>query len=459
MKKFYFLLVWLPFSFSGLHAQDEASTMVTSIFSNAFTSDTIYENLRYLTKHTKGRIAGSPAAAAAVEYTRQLMTDLHPDTVYLQPVQVSRWVRGEKEQARIISPVYGETPLAATALGLSVGTGNDGISGNIVEVKSFEELKVLGKSKIEGKIVFFNKPMDASGNSTFAGYAGTVFQRVHGASEAAKYGATGVLVRSMSTSVHPVPHTGVMHYTEGIKKIPAIAISTQGADILSRELKNDPALRVYFRITCKDMPEVTSYNVIGELRGSIYPNEIITVGGHLDAWDTGEGAHDDGAGCMHTIEVLRLFKALGIHPKRTIRFVMFMDEEINQRGGNKYAELAKKNHEHHYAALESDGGGFAPTGFGIGAKGKRLEKLIALRKYFEPYRIDDFVEGGHGVDIGPLEKNDPNTILIGLNPEDYRYFDIHHSAEDTFDKVNRRELQAGAASMAALIYLIDKFDL
>jgi hypothetical protein len=248
-----------------------------------------------------------------------------------------------------------------------------------------------------------------------------------------------------------------MYYDEGVNQIPAVAVSTLGAEILSAWLKEDPELQMHLVSNCKNMPEVSSYNVIGEIRGTDHPDQIITVGGHLDAWDNSEGAHDDGAGCIQAMEVLRVYKTLGIKPKRTMRAVMFMDEEIAQRGGKKYAELAEMKNESHYVALESDRGGFMPRGFGIGTTGAKLEHMLALEKYFRPYGITQFRAGGGDVDIAPLKKF--GTPLISFVPDLQRYFDYHHSPNDTFEQVNIRELQMGSAAMASLLYLIDKLDL
>jgi Zn-dependent M28 family amino/carboxypeptidase len=248
-----------------------------------------------------------------------------------------------------------------------------------------------------------------------------------------------------------------MKYVDSIPEIPAVAISTNGADLFSASLKSDPELEFYFRTTCETKPDITSYNVIGEIKGSVYPEQIITVGGHLDAWETGEGAHDDGAGCMQSIEVLRLFQKLEIKPKRTIRAVMFMDEEIALRGGKEYARQAELKNEKHWFALEADRGAYMPKGFGVSASEERLEKILVLKKYFEPYGITDFTKGGGGVDIGPLGKF--GTPLSSLIPEMQRYFDVHHSGCDTFEQVHLREFQLGSAAMASFIYLIDKYDL
>jgi len=386
-----------------------------------------------------------------------VMNSMKLDRVEKQSVQVPHWERRENEEATIISEKFGNRPVAVTALGMSVGTGESGISANIIEVQNFEELKKLGNKNIENKIVFFNRPMDPTLINTFIAYGGAVNQRTQGAAEAAKYGALGVVVRSLTTSQDDFPHTGVMMYNDSVTKIPAVAISTNDANLLSKWLKKDPDLKFYFRTTCSTLPDVTSYNVIGEIRGSEYPDQIIAIGGHLDAWDTGEGAHDDGAGCIQSIEVLRLFKKLGIHPKRTIRAVMFMDEEIAQSGGKEYARQAILKNEKHYLAMEADHGGFLPRGFGVSAPDDRIDKILNLKSYFVPYGITQFVKGGGGADIGPLGKS--GTVLSSFITDMQRYFDVHHSANDTFEQVNFRELQMGSAAMASFIYLIDAFDL
>ena len=441
----------------NLRAQDPDSLLLRKIFDEALSSDIAYENLRWLCKNTEGRIAGTPEAAAAVEFTRQVMLEMDLDTVYLQELMVKRWKRGQTESARISSSLLGTAELNITGLGLSVGTDREGIISKVIEAQSFEELTELGVEKISGNIVFFNRAMDPKLINTFRAYGGAVNQRTRGASEAAKFGAVGVIVRSVTTAIDDHPHTGVMYYEEGIEKIPSVCVSTLGAEKLSRWLKKDPDLNLHLISDCGNYPDVRSYNVVGEIRGSTRPEQIITIGGHLDAWDNSEGAHDDGAGCIQSIETLRLYKSLGIRPKRTVRAVMFMDEEIAQRGGKKYAELARKNGEQHYVALESDRGGLMPRGFGIGARGERLETMLELREYFKPYGITEFRSGGGGVDIGPLREF--GTVLISLVPDMQRYFDYHHSPNDTFEQVNIRELQMGSAAIASLIYLIDKNDL
>ena len=456
MKKL-FLLAFSLGLLGQIFAQSEQTKQIRQIYDEALSNHEAYENLRYLCKNTKGRISGTPEAAAAVEFTKQVLSRLQLDTVYLQKVMVPHWDRGEIEYANITSRIFGSKEVPISALGLSISTPLNGLAGNVIEVHSLDELKDLSSKKISGKIVFFNRAMDPKLIRTFSAYGGAVDQRTKGAAEAAKYGAIGVVVRSHTTGYDDFPHTGVMYYEEGVPKIPAVMISTNGANLLSDWLKKDPDLNFYFKTSCKNMQDELSHNVIGELKGSTFPEEIITIGGHLDAWDSGEGAHDDGAGCIQSIEVLRLFKVLGIQPKRTIRAVMFMDEEISQSGGKAYAERARKNGEKHYAALESDRGALTPRGFGFGTDGERLENLLDLEKYFTLYELDRFVKGGGGPDIGPLREF--GTLLISYIPDAQRYFDFHHSPNDVFENVNEREMQLGSAAIASLIYLIDYYDL
>ncbi len=449
---FFFLAVLFHLSV----AQNQEENMIKSFFNEALTDYTSYNNLEYLCKNYPGRITGSEEVSGAIEYVFQIMQEMNLDKVFKQKVQVPRWEMGNGAKA-YIKIRDDKIEVSVIPLGLSIGTNKNGLISKVVEVHDFEELEKLGRNKIEGKIVFFNRPMDPTLINTFNAYSGAGNQRTQGAAEAAKYGAAGVVVRSLTTSLDDFPHTGVMRYAENGSQIPAVAISTNGANLLSELLTKEPALDFYFESDCKNFPETTSYNIIGEIKGSEFPEEIITVGGHLDAWEPGEGAHDDGAGCMQSIEVLRIYKKLGVQPKRTVRAVMFMDEEVAQRGGKEYARQAKLNNEKHYFALEADEGAFRPLGFGISAPDERLAKIFALKKYFEPYGITQFTKGGGGVDIDPL--GDLGTPISSHVTEMQRYFDMHHSGNDTFEQVNFREFQMGSAAMASFIYLIDKFDL
>jgi carboxypeptidase Q len=386
------------------------------------------------------------------------MEDLDFDSVWLQPVMVPHWVRGDKEVGRIInSKKVGTKEVAITSLGGSIGTGPAGITAGIVEVKSFDELKQLGTKVVQGKIVFFNRPLDVTKINTFAAYGAAVEQRGNGAIEAAKLGAVAVIVRSMATGIDEHPHTGGMRYVTGVKLIPGVAICTTHAELLSKLLKDEKDLQFYLETHCEILDDAPSFNVVGEIKGSEYKDEIIVVGGHLDSWDLAQGAHDDGAGCVQSIEVLRLMKALGYKPKRTIRAVMFMNEENGLRGGTKYADLSLANKEKHVAAIESDRGGFTPRGFSMTTTAAVRQKIQSWKLLLEPYDLTDFNQEGGGADIGPLSKQ--GVPVFEFLPDSQRYFNYHHTPIDTFDKVDKRELELGAASMAALVYLIDKYGL
>lgn len=431
--------------------------VIRKIFDLSLTDQKAYEWLDFLCNKIGGRLSGSPQAAAAVEFTRQVMDTLGVDRVFLQEVMVPHWVRGDKEIGKIVeSKQIGSQEVRVCALGNSIGTGSNGLAAKVVEVKNFEELRSLGEAKVKGKIVFYNRPFDNTKIETFRSYGGAVNQRSAGASEAAKLGAVGVVVRSMTGRIDDNPHTGNMRYQLNVRKIPAVAISTKGAELLSKLLKNDDQLKFYFRTTCKKLKDKKSYNVVGEIKGSQYPDEIIVVGGHLDSWDTGTGAHDDGSGAVQSMDVLRLIKAAGIKPKRTIRAVMFMNEENGLRGGRKYAELAAQNKEKHIAALESDSGGFSPRSIGVNDDFGKFSKMKKWDKWFEPYGVK-ITKGGGGADIGPLRTQ--NVTIMSLRPDSQRYFDYHHTEIDTFDKVHPRELQMGAATMASIIYLLSEYGL
>ena len=439
-----------------LLAQSPDSVAIRSLFNETLTNGKSYEWLRQLTKQVGPRLSGSPGAQKAVEWAKQTMEKEGFDRVFLQEVMVPHWERGPKEEAYIRTGKRKITvPIAA--LGGSVATPPKGIEAGVVEVKNFKELEALGADKIKGKIVFFNRPMDPTKLNTFEAYGGAVDQRANGATFAAKFGAVGAIIRSMTTAQDDNPHTGSMRYGAGVPLIPTAAISTNGANELSRLLSEDPNLTFYFKQNCQSLPDAKSYNVVGEIKGSEKPDEIIVVGGHLDSWDLAEGAHDDGAGCVQSIEVLRMMKALGIKPKRTIRAVMFMNEENGLRGGIGYADYAKKNNEKHIAAVESDNGGFTPRGFGVVGTSEQKAKVAQWKSLLAPYGLHEIGPGGGGADIGPLAQS--GTVLFGFKPDSQRYFDYHHTGIDRFEAVNKRELDLGAASMAAIVYLVDQYGL
>ena len=454
IKQFFTLV--LIFISLNVYSQENDSIVIRNVYSEALTSFDSYYMLRDLCKNIGGRLTGSKNANDAVTFIESRLKEMKLDNVYLQEMKVRNWERGEKEVG-YANTNKGRVNFNVCALGISVGTGDKGIEAKIVEVKSWDELRNLGKENVQGKIVFFSRAADQRGYTTGYGYGSSVDQRVRGAIEGARYGAVGVIVRSATVSYDNFPHTGVMRYNDSLTKIPAIAISTKDSDVLSSLLKENKDMTFYFRTTCHQDEDTESFNVIGELKGSEKPEEIIVVGGHVDSWDLGEGAHDDGTGIVQSIEVLRIFQTLGIKPRHTIRFVGFMDEEIDQKGGRKYAEIVKAKNEIHLAAIETDGGGFTPHGFSFDVSEEKLQQYKDLQKYFAPYWMHLFVKGGGGVDVSFLKET--GTTLIGLITDSQRYFDYHHSANDVFENVNRRELQLGSASIAALVYLIDKYDI
>ena len=453
------LLTALFFGIHSSFAQLDSlkSDQLKTIYATALTEGKSYTWLEHLSNQIGGRLSGSLNAERAVQWGKDELSSLSLDRVFLQPVMVPKWVRGTFEYASMETSPGSSINMQVCALGGSVATPDGGLRAEVVEVHSFEELETLGKEKITGKIVFYNRPMDPKEINTFIAYSGAVNQRTRGAEKAARYGAVGVLVRSMSLSLDDYPHTGSMYYGDLPLKerIPAAAISTNGADLLSSMLKLNSNLVFYLRQNCKNYPDVRSNNVIAEIRGSEFPNEIIVVGGHLDSWDLGDGSHDDGAGIVQSMDVLNIFKTIGYQPKRTIRVVLFMNEENGLRGGTTYAKRAKENKEQHIFALESDAGGFSPRGFTFDANSANMDKVMELKPYFEPYMIDRFTQNGSGADIGPL-KNE-SIVLAGLRPDSQRYFDFHHAASDVFSAINKRELELGTAAMTSLIYLVDQF--
>ena len=442
-----------------LVAQEQIEPTLKKIYQTALLDGQTYPWLAHLSNQIGGRLSGSLNAQRAVEWGKEELDALGLDKVWLQPVMVPKWIRGTFEYANIETSPGNTINVPVCALGGSISTPLTGIRAEVVEVQDFEELKALGEEQVKGKIVFYNRPMQADLINTFSAYSGCVDQRFSGAEEAARMGAVGVVVRSMNLRLDDYPHTGSMSYGDLSlrERIPAAAISTNGAELLSSMLALNPKLKFYLKQNCKNLPDVQSYNVIGEITGSTYPEEIMVVGGHLDSWDLGDGSHDDGAGIVQSMEVLRIMKKINYCPKRTLRVVLYMNEENGQRGAAKYTELAQKNNENHVFALESDAGGFTPRGFSIDTTEEKLKTIQSWAPYFEPYLVHLFVKGGSGADIAPLKTAD--NVLAGLRPDSQRYFDFHHAANDTFDAINKRELELGAATMASMVFLMDHFKL
>jgi len=436
-------------------AQSSDEIKFKEIYKTALTNSKCYSWLDDLSNKVGARLSGSIGAQKGVEYTKAQLETLGLDRVYLQEVMVPKWVRGEKEVAYILDN-KSKISIPVCALGGSVATPKNGLTAAVIEVHSIKEIAELGEEKIKGKIVFFNRPMQPDNIETFTSYGGCVDQRFGGAKEASKFGSVATIVRSMNMRLDDFPHTGAQSYGDLPKDqyIPAAAISTNAAELLSKLLKANPNLKFYLKQSCEQFEDVLSYNVIGEIKGSEHPERIMVVGGHLDSWDLADGSQDDGAGVVQSMEVLNIFKNIGYKPKNTIRVVLFMNEENGGRGGKKYEELSKANNENPIFALESDSGGFSPRGFSFDTDQANLTKILTWKGLFEPYLIHSFTKGHSGADIEPLTS--VKIIKAGLRPDSQRYFDYHHAANDKFDGVNKRELELGAATMASLMYLIDQ---
>ncbi len=453
MKIFYSIFLLLCPG-SMLYAND--SVALRRISDNILLHGTCYDNLRTLCKDIGHRLSGSPQAEAAVAWGAQALRDAGADTVWLQPVYVPQWVRGKESlQFRMgRSGAYREMPVSS--LGNSEGTDGKALEAQVVMVHSFEELEQLPDAAVKGKVVFYNYRFRQDFITTFHGYGDAVKYRSQGPNRAAVKGAAAIIIRSVSTAQDDIPHTGMTVYADSVRPIPAVAIGNTTADDLEAACKNGDAF-IRLRSECRMKEPVLSWNVIGEIRGSTYPDEIIVAGGHLDSWDVGEGAHDDGAGCVQSIEVIRTFKALNLRPKRTVRAVLFMNEENGVKGGHAYADSAKARGERHIFAIESDAGGFTPRGIGMHMPEEKKQKIRDYAPLFLYYGIYDFSQEGGGVDIRPLQQQ--GVPVAGLIPDSQRYFDLHHAASDTFEAVNHRELKLGAVAITGLVYLVSEYGL
>ena len=454
--KLFFIIAAYIIPAHGLAQNNDAQT-IKRISDEIMRNSKAYENLRFLSKKIGARLSGSANAQYAVTATAKMLQESGADTVYLQPCMVPHWVRGTKETGYATIVNGTKYLFNLTALGNSIGTGSKGVKASVIEVRNLEELNNLGEKLLKGKIVFFNIPMDPTYIQTFRAYGQAGAGRRSGPAQAAKYGAIGVLIRSLASNVDEYPHTGVTQYNDSFPKIPAVAISTKDADWLSIQLKKKMQLTVFFKTNCQMLADVPSFNVVGEIRGTQFPEQILTVGGHLDSWDLGEGAQDDGAGCVQSIEVIRTMKALGIQPKRTIRAVMFMNEENGGRGAMAYLQQAITKKENHLFALESDAGGFTPRAFKLDMPEEKRNKIMEWKKFFYEYGVYEFTTGGGGADIGPLKEI--GTALVGLATDSQRYFDLHHAATDTFEAVSKRELDLGTVNMTALMWLVSEYGL
>ncbi|KAA0255107.1 MAG: peptidase M28 family protein [Acidobacteria bacterium] len=396
------------------------------------------------------RLSGSPGDRAAVAWAQRVMREIGLTGVRAEPVTVPRWKRGE-ETGEVLAPYRHR--LVLTALGGSVPTPVGGLVGELVAVPSLEALDALlakDPGAVRGKVVFFHRKMlrDSPGN----GYGSVVPIRTEGAARAGKAGASGVLIRSVGTSSSRLPHTGAMRYAAGGPRIPAAAVSAPDADLLERLSASGRRVVVRFRLGCRNLPDAVSANVVGEVRGSERPEEVVLLGAHLDSWDLGTGAIDDGAGCGIVLEAARLIAEAPRRPGRTVRVVLFANEENGLAGGREYPRAHAGELPRHVAALEADGGAGRTKGFGWSAGEGAEPVLAAISSLLSPLGASGLRKGGGGADIGPLRAS--GVPLLSPDQEGASYFDLHHSADDTFDKVDPASLEQTATALSAMAFAL-----
>ena len=412
------------------------------IIGAALTKNKAYERLGYLTDRIGHRLSGSSNLARAIEWALAQMKNDGLDNVRAEKVMVPHWVRGE-ESLEILSPLAQK--LSLLGLGNSVGTPAEGISADAVVVRNFAELDALG-DRVRGKIVVYNAP--------FTTYGATVQYRLNGASHAARHGAVAALVRSIGPVSLQTPHTGAMNYDAQQPKIPVAAITIEAAEMMQRTYERGDRITLRLKMDAKFLPDAESANVIAELKGTERPDEIVVLAGHYDSWDVGQGAHDDGGGCIAAWEAVRLLKELGLRPRRTIRVVLYTNEENGLRGGNAYRDAHRAELPKHIFAIESDSGVFRPEGLGLAATAplQVRSNVQEIAKLLAGIGADRIAPNGGGADIGPIMRE--GVIGASLNVEGERYFHIHHTPADTFDKVNQRDLSLCVATMAVFAYTI-----
>lgn len=454
MKKILFPLFLLPvLAFN----QNTDSLFIKRMSDEIMVNGKAYENLWYLTKKIGNRVTASPNNYKAEVWGRNLLESYGAEKVFTQPCKVVHWIRGKNDEVVIssINKTKQNIKLQSTALGNSLAGK---VKAAVLLLKNYDELEKR-KDEVKGKIVFFNNAFNQTYVDPFQAYGECGTYRYLGPSKAAKYGAVACVIRSLGGGTDNFAHTGMMKYNDSFPKIPCAALGLQDADFLNKLIeKENKKIELSIVTNGIFLKDTIANNIIGEIKGSTFPNEIITIGGHLDSWDVGEGAHDDGAGIVQTIEVLRVLKLFNYIPKHTIRFVLFANEENGLEGGKTYANEAVAKNEKHIFALETDAGGFTPQGFSIKANDAVIEKLQPFIKILQPYHCFFIKKGGGGADIGALYDK-LNTPICELLPDGQRYFDVHHTNNDVFEMVNKRELHLGAVNIAALIYLIDKYGL
>ncbi len=422
-----------------------ADAAAARILGAALTDSRAYAKLTHLTDRIGHRLSGSEALEQAVRWAVEEFGRDGIEHVWTESVRVPHWVRGH-ESGRIVFPV--EREMALLALGGSLGTAPEGLTAEVIVVDGFEGLDAAAQS-VRGKIVLYDKPLGVPGRGG-PGYGAVVPLRTQGASRAAALGAVGMLIRSLGTADYRLPHTGALQYAEDAPRIPAAAISAEDAALIRRLVESGETVRVRIELGARQLPDADSANVIAEIRGRELPQEIVLIGAHLDSWDVGQGAHDDGAGCAAVMEALRLLRRQGLVPRRTIRAVLFTNEENGLRGGKDYA--ARHGHERHVVAIESDSGGDAPVGFSVTAGPGGREWIAEIARPLAALGAARVAAGGGGADISPLKEL--GVPVMSLDQDVARYFDYHHTQADTLDKVDPRNLDLNVAALTWMAYAL-----
>lgn len=449
------LLYTLPLFFCGIIlAQDfkKDSLQLKKISDEILVNGKSHQDLRELTKDIGNRLSGSANYEKAADWAMKKLKDAGADKVWFQPVMVNVWTRGsESLKVKTSNGKWDEVKMLS--LGNSEGTKGKDVKAEVILVKTMEEFEKLTPAMVKDKIVFFNYAFKQDYVITGNAYRDAGKYRRVTPSEVSKKGGKAVIIRSLTSSFDDEPHTGTTYYSEGVVKIPAIAIGAETAEKLEKAILNNEKVEAVINSNCGMNGQMVTKSVIGEITGK-KDQSVIVVAGHLDSWDIGEGAHDDGAGIVQSIEVLRTFKNLKLNNNHTIRVVCYANEENGVSGGKTYLETVRKSKEPHVFALESDSGGFTPRTFSLSMKSQQAKTIQSWERLFSPYGVFDFQLGSSGTDIEPLRELEVPTA--GLSTDSQRYFDLHHTEEDTFEKVNRRELLLGATVMTQLIYLIDR---
>ncbi|HVN06493.1 MAG TPA: M20/M25/M40 family metallo-hydrolase [Bryobacteraceae bacterium] len=413
----------------------------TQIISAALGDQDGYAKLSYLCDRIGNRLSGSDSLNAAIEWAAAQMKRDGLENVSTSPVKVPHWVRGH-EDAEIVKPVRHD--LTMLGLGGSVATPSEGITAEVVPVSSFDALTALGRDKVAGKIVLFNVP--------YEGYGKTVMYRVTGASRAAQLGAVAMLLRSVGSLAMQTPHTGAMNYSAADPKIPAAAITFEDATMIQRLTDAGTPVTVHLYMEAHMLPDADSANVMGEIRGREKPEEIVVIGGHIDSWDVGAGAQDDGSGIMASLEAAVILKKLGLRPRRTLRVVFWTNEENGSAGGQAYRLMVGDQIHNYVASIEMDGGAEKPVGFGVSPGGAVLARVRDIGHLLAPIGADTIREGGGGADIGPLMHD--GVPGLGLFTVGQHYFDWHHTRTDTVDKIDPKDFQQCIAAMAVMSYVL-----